>query len=174
MRLPSWHQQQRQKPPAAPPPPARAAAPLPSRPQSPRCAGPFMTLRGRGGISGPPEHPRFSAEKWQWPTTIQKSGRFQVPNPHFRGRKWVIAAVKLLSGVLLVPGPEIMRFFRFGAKAAPSRFRIRKCGLAGTLAARDVRSAALLVPRGRFRAGHHGTSTAPACPRSGGCSSWPR
>ena len=57
----------------------------------------------------------------------------------------MIAAVKLLSGVLLVPGPEIMRFFRFGAKAAPSRFRVRKCGLAGTLAARDVGSAALLL-----------------------------
>ena len=38
-----------------------------------------------------------------------------------------------------------------GMKAAPSRFRIRKCGLAGTLAARDVGSAVLLVPRGRFR-----------------------
>ena len=57
----------------------------------------------------------------------------------------MIAAVKLLSGVLLVPGPEIMRFFRFGAKAAPSCFRVWKCGLAGTLAARDVGSAALLL-----------------------------
>ena len=115
-------------------------------------AVPFMTLRRRG-ICAARTSPLFSRDvamahnySKKWPISGTKPA-------HFRGRKWVIAAVKLVSGVLLVPGlvPEIMRFFRFGAKAAPSRFRVRKCGLAGTLAARDVGSAALLVPRGHLR-----------------------